>query len=297
MSYLGIDWGGTFIKIGLLKKGKVQKKIVFSSRKLIKKQIFLQRLEELKKKFSSFKAVGIGAPGIVDIKKGSIYYLPNVEGWENFPLRRSLEKIFEVPVFVDNDANLFGLGELKKGVAQGKKRVIFLTLGTGVGSSVALEGKIVRGENSAFELGHVPLILKGRRCSCGSSGCIETFVGAKYLRRKYCHLKGENVEVVEIFQRAKNKEREALSLWDEVGYYLGRFLAGMINIFNPEMIVLGGGVSGAFSFFKNSLWKAIKKYTMWPHLKNLKIKKARLKDSALVGASILAQESLRKELK
>ncbi|OQX88209.1 MAG: hypothetical protein B6D55_00900 [Candidatus Omnitrophica bacterium 4484_70.2] len=293
--YLGIDWGGTFIKIGLLEKGKVQKKIVFASRRLLKKQIFLQKLRELKEEFSSFKAVGIGAPGIVDIKKGFIYYLPNVEGWENFPLRRSLEKIFKVPVFVDNDANLFGLGELKKGVAQGKKRVIFLTLGTGVGSSVAFEGKIVRGENSAFELGHVPLVLRGERCSCGSSGCIETFVGAKYLRRKYYRLKREKVEVVEIFQRAKNKEREAISLWNEMGYYLGRFLAGMVNIFNPELIVLGGGVSGAFPLFKDSLWKAIKRHTMWPYLKNLKIKKAKLKDSALVGAFILAQESLRKE--
>ena len=294
--YLGIDWGGTFIKIGLVKRRRIVKKIVFSSRELLKKEVFLKELDELKKKISfNFKAVGIGAPGIVDIEKGFIYYLPNVKGWENFPLKDKLEEIFKLPVFVDNDANLFGLGELKAGVAKGKKRVIFLTLGTGVGSSVGWNGEILRGKMSAFELGHVPITLKGRKCSCGSSGCIESFIGAKFIQKKYYRLKKEKIEVKEIYMRAKNNEREALLVWQDFGYYLGRFLSGMINIFNPEMIVLGGGISGAFSVFRKPLLAAIKKYTMWPNLKGLKIKKAKLKDSAVIGASILAEESLRKE--
>jgi len=293
--YLGIDWGGTFIKIGLVKRRKIVKKIVFSSQELLKKEVFLKELDKLKKRISfNFKAVGIGAPGIVDIEKGFIYYLPNVKGWENFPLKEKLEEIFKLPVFVDNDANLFGLGELKAGAAKGKKRVIFLTLGTGVGSSVGWNGEILRGKMSAFELGHVPITLKGRKCSCGSSGCIESFIGAKFIQKKYYRLKREKIEVKEIYMRAKNNEKEALLVWQDFGYYLGRFLSGMINIFNPEMVVLGGGVSGAFSIFKKPLLATIKKYTMWPNLKGLKIKKAKLKDSAVIGASILAEENLRK---
>ena len=294
--YLGIDWGGTFIKIGLVKRRKIVKKIVFSSQKLLKKEVFLKELDGLKKRISfNFKAVGIGAPGIVDIEKGFIYYLPNVKGWENFPLKEKLEEIFKLPVFVDNDANLFGLGELKAGAAKGKKRVIFLTLGTGVGSSVGWNGEILKGKISAFELGHVPITLKGSKCSCGSSGCIESFIGARFIQKRYYCLKKERLEVKEIYLRAKNNEKEALLVWQDFGYYLGRFLSGMINIFNPEMVVLGGGVSGAFSVFKKPLLATIKRYTMWPNLKGLKIKKAKLKDSAVIGASILAEENLRKE--
>ena len=135
-SYLGIDWGGTYVKAGILNpKGKIVKKVVYTSQSLSRKKEFIREIGRLIERFKpySIKALGIGAPGIINIKKGSIYYLPNIPGWKNFPLAKSLRYKFKLPVFVDNDANLFALAEARRGAAKGKERGIFLTLGTGLG--------------------------------------------------------------------------------------------------------------------------------------------------------------------
>jgi glucokinase len=298
MFILGIDWGGTFVKIGLVKtngKARLLKKLVFSSKRLKKKEVFISKLISLIEEFKDYKikGIGIGAPGIVDTKKGFIYYLPNVKGWENFPLKKVLEDRLKIPVFVDNDANLFALGEARLGIGKGKKRIIFLTLGTGLGSSIIWEGKILEADTSSLELAHVPISLKGRKCGCGARGCIETFIGAKYLLKRYYQLKKEKIEEVkELFQRGLKKEKEALMVWKEFSYSLGKFLAGMINIFNPQMIIIGGGISGAFRLFKPLLLETIKKEAMWPQLKDLKIVKAKLKNAAIFGAAIMVREKL-----
>ncbi|HIE35893.1 MAG TPA: ROK family protein [Candidatus Omnitrophica bacterium] len=301
MFVLGIDWGGTFIKIGLVKiSGKVNllKKLVYASERLKEKETFISKLISLIEEFKDYKikGIGIGAPGIIDTRKGFIYYLPNVKGWENFPLKEMLEGRLKIPVFVDNDANLFALGEAKLGVGKEKKRIIFLTLGTGLGSSIIWEGKILEAGTSSLELAHVPVSLKGRKCGCGARGCIETFIGAKYLLRRYYQLKKERIkEVRELFQRGLKKEKEALIVWREFSYSLGKFLAGMVNIFNPQMIIIGGGVSGAFRLFKPLLLETIKKEAMWPQLKNLKLVRAKLKNAAIFGAAIMVKERLKVE--
>jgi glucokinase len=301
MFVLGIDWGGTFIKIGLVKiNGKVNllKKLVYASERLKEKETFISKLISLIEEFKDYKikGIGIGAPGIIDTRKGFIYYLPNVKGWENFPLKEMLEGRLKIPVFVDNDANLFALGEAKLGVGKEKKRIIFLTLGTGLGSSIIWEGKILEADTSSLELAHVPVSLKGRKCGCGARGCIETFIGAKYLLRRYYQLKKERIkEVRELFQRGLKKEKEALIVWREFSYSLGKFLAGMVNIFNPQMIIIGGGVSGAFRLFKPLLLETIKKEAMWPQLKNLKLVRAKLKNAAIFGAAIMVKERLKVE--
>jgi glucokinase len=296
--YLGIDWGGTYIKAGLVNsKGKVIKKNVFSSPELKKREVFIDKLKSLLNKLdlTKIKGIGIGAPGVIDTKKGFIYYLPNIKGWRNFPLKDILQKHLNLPVFVDNDANVFALAELRLGSARGAKRVIFLTLGTGLGSAVILDGKILEGRTSAAELGHVPISLDGKLCNCGGRGCIETFVGNKFLLEKYKQLKkskSDAQDVKNIFEKALRGEREALLVWEEFSRSLGMFLAGMINIFNPEIIVLGGGISGAVRIFKPLLWQAIKHQVMWPHLKGLKIVKARLRNAGIIGAALLAKENL-----
>ncbi len=295
--YLGIDWGGTYLKAGIVDaKNKIIKKISISSEKLKERDNFFYQLKNIINRFSSFtiKAIGIGAPGIIDIKKGFIYYLPNIPGWENYPLKEAVSDFLKIPVFVDNDANLFGLAELKLGKAKGKKIAIFITLGTGLGASFAIDGKIFRGRTSAAELGHVPFTSNGRKCSCGARGCIETFVGSNYLKKRYQQLKKvkEDIEVKDIFKRALRGDAQALIVWREFAKNLGKFLAGMINIFNPQIIVLGGGVSGAFSLFKPTLFSVIKEQTMWPHLEGLEIVRAKLKDSGILGAAILAKENV-----
>ncbi|MEI8349136.1 MAG: ROK family protein [Candidatus Omnitrophota bacterium] len=297
-AFLGIDWGGTYIKAGVVdSNGKILKKTVYASEKLKCKQAFLSTIKSLLDSFKAFdiKAVGVGAPGIIDVKSGFIYYLPNIPGWEKYPLKSALQNKIKLPVFLDNDANVFALAQARLGVGRGNSRMIFLTLGTGLGGAIILNGKILEGQTSALELGHVPIELEGRLCGCGGRGCIETCTGSNHLLNRYRELKKEQrscKEVKEIFEAALKGEKEAIQVWQEFSHALGKFLAGMINIFNPEVIILGGGVSGAFSFFKPLLWKEIKQQAMWPQIKGLKLVKADLKDSGIIGAALLAQQGL-----
>lgn len=296
--FLGLDWGGTYIKAGLVDEtDSIIKSRVYASTKLRKKEVFIKNLESLLKDFKGTKisGIGIGAPGIVDTKKGFIYYLPNIAGWRNYPLKSILEDRLKLPVVIDNDANVFGLAEARCGSGRGFNQAIFLTLGTGLGGAVLVSGQLLRGQTSAAELGHVPLSSKGRACGCGSRGCIETYVGSGYLLRRYRQLKKSKTkvkEVKEIFQNGLEGEKAALALWQEFSSNLGKFLAGMVNVFNPEAIIIGGGVSGAFSLFRPLLLQVIKKEAMWPQVKNLKIIKAKLKQPGVIGAALLAKEEL-----
>lgn len=296
--YLGVDWGGTYIKAGIVtKEGRILEKIVYSSTSLRKQKAFISEIKKLKETFGKYniRAVGIGAPGMINVESGSIYYLPNVPGWKNFPLKKRLTKELKIPVFIDNDANIFALAEVRRGAGRGMKRAIFLTLGTGLGGAVIFDGKILEGKTSASELGHVVMDLNGKKCGCGGRGCIETFTGSNHLLQRYRQLKRIKTaprEVKEIFDRAKTGEKEALIVWKEFSSYLGKFLAGMVNIFNPEIIILGGGVSGAFGLFRPMLWSALKKQAMWPQLTGLKLVKAKLNDAGIIGAALLAKEKL-----
>ncbi|MCF7908431.1 MAG: ROK family protein [Candidatus Omnitrophica bacterium] len=299
--FLGIDWGGTYIKAGLVSpKGVVVKERIYQSADLRKKTVFIQNLKSLLKDFKGFsiKGLGIGAPGIIDTKKGFIYYLPNIPGWKNFPLKEVLIKQLKLPVAIGNDANLFGLAEARCGAGRGFKQAIFLTLGTGLGGAVLIDGKLLTGRTSAAELGHVPLTLKGNLCGCGARGCIETYTGNGYLLKRYRQLKGNKTkikEVSEIFQRGLKGEKQAIMLWKEFSYNLGKFLSGMVNVFNPEAIILGGGVSGALGLFRPYLLQVIRQQAMWPQVKNLKVLKAQLKQPGIVGAALLVKEQLEKQ--
>lgn len=296
MHFLGIDWGGTYIKAGIIdKENRLLEDLVLLSNEFKRKEVFIEKIEDIVKNFKRYniKAIGIGAPGIIDVKKGFIYYLPNIPGWRNYPLSKVLKKKLNLEVFIDNDANVFALAESRVGIAKGKQVAIFLTLGTGLGGAVLLAGKILRSRTSASELGHIPMSIDGKKCSCGGSGCIETFVGAKYILEEYNRLKNcKAKEVKEIYESALKNDKIALKIWENFANALGKFLAGLVNVFNPEMIVLGGGVSGAFRIFKPKLLEVIKKQAMWPHTKDLKIVKAKLKKPGIIGAGILAKEGI-----
>jgi len=297
--FLGIDWGGTYIKAGLVNsQGEIIRSMVYTSADLRKKKVFIKKLKSLVKELSTFKikGVGIGAPGIINRDKGFIYYLPNIPGWKNFPLGSVLKKELKIPVFIDNDANVFALDESHYGAASGLSRAIFLTLGTGLGGAVISEGEVLKAEVSALELGHVPISLEKRLCGCGGQGCVETFVGSKYLLARYRKLKNNTTEaknIKDIFDRALRGEKQALLVWEEFSFALGMFLAGMINIFNPQAIIFGGGVSGAFRIFKPKVWQVIKKQAMWPQVKGLKLVKAKVKEAGLIGAALLAAEGIK----
>jgi len=296
--FLGIDWGGTRIKAGLVdSKGKILEKRSLSSKNFKEKDVFLNQVASLVKEFSAFKikGVGIGAPGIIDTKKGFIYYLPNISGWENYSLQSELKRKLKLPVFVENDANLFALAEVRLGAGKGLERAIFLTLGTGLGGALISGGKIVKGQTSASEIGHFPISLNGRKCGCGGTGCIETFVGNNYLLSRYKKLNkktSSSLEVKDIYMRALQGESQAIKVWEEFSFALGMFLSGLINAFNPQTIIFGGGVSGAFKVFKPLVEKVIKKQAMFPQVIGLKLVKAKLKEPGVIGAALLVKDNL-----
>jgi glucokinase len=295
-AFLGIDWGGTYIKAGVLSSdGRILDKKTFASEKLRKKSVFIKEIKALLDSFSQFKisGIGIGAPGIIDVKEGFIYYLPNIPGWKNYPVRDVLKRELRLPIYIDNDANLFALAEARVGAAKRYNRGIFLTLGTGLGGAVIFDGTILEGRTSACELGHMPINVGGRLCGCGGRGCIETYTGNKYLVENYKKLKKikrAKIEVKDIFEKALKGEKQALAVWQDFSNALGKFLAGLINVFNPEVIVFGGGVSGAFRVFKPLVWQVIKSQAMWPQVKGIKLVKAKVKDAGIVGAGLLAIE-------
>ena len=297
--FLGIDWGGTYIKAGLLdSKGKVIRRIVYASAGLSQKKVFINKIKSLVEEFkaSKIKGIGIGAPGIINRDKGFIYYLPNIPGWKNFPLGDVLKKELRLPVYLDNDANVFALAESRYGAAKDASRAIFLTLGTGLGGSIIFNRQILNTEVSALELGHVPISLSNRACGCGGKGCIETFVGSKYLLRRYNSLnkgKDKAKNIKDIFQRALKKEKEALTIWEEFSYALGMFLSGMVNIFNPQVIICGGGVSGAYRIFRPKVIKVIRRQAMWPQAGKVTLRRAKLKDAGIIGAALLAKDKIK----
>jgi len=296
--FLGIDWGGTYVKIGLIdQRGRIKKKKRIPSSSFSTPVEFLKSVKELLKEYKKYRiaAIGVGVPGIIDVKKGSIYYLPNIKGWKNYPLKEKLQKATGIAVFIDNDANVFTLAEFFSGAAKKTTCAVFLTLGTGLGGGLIVRGEIFRSRTSAAELAHLPVAKRGTACGCGNRGCIETFLGNRYLERRYQRLKKikKAPSAKEIFKRAKKGEKQALMVVREFSHYLGRFLVGLINIFNPEKIIIGGGMSGSLSFFKPFLEKVIKKQAMWPHVKGLKIVRAQLKDDAgIIGAALLAREGV-----
>ncbi|RKY27326.1 MAG: hypothetical protein DRP61_04465 [Candidatus Omnitrophota bacterium] len=303
---IGIDWGGTFIKLGIFNfKGDILGKYRLSSQEFSQPSRFFKYLKKklqniLKKRglsLSRVKGMGIGVPGVINTKEGFIYYLPNIKGWENFPFKVVFEKEFGLPLALDNDANLFALAELKQGEIKGVKNAVLFTLGTGLGSGLVLGGEVFRAKTSSFEAGHFPVDFKGRKCGCGSKGCIETFLGSSYIVKKARRILRKKISSPkELYCLALENNPQALEIWRDFGYKLGVFSAGLINLLNLELIVLSGGIAKASRFFMKSLKEAIQERTMPPFLKGVKVKKSKLADTAgILGAYEFIKERLSRD--
>ncbi|MFH0732533.1 MAG: ROK family protein [Candidatus Omnitrophota bacterium] len=310
---LGIDVGATTVKLGLVKRnGRIFSKTSFSTKLFIKKRAFIAKIIETAKLLikennlhnSDLAGIGIGVPGIVDYKNGIVYELTNIKGWKEITLGRILRSYFQVPVIVDNDANAFAMGQLAWGAALGVKDAICVTLGSGVGGGIIINGKIYRGSAScAGEIGHICIDANGPKCGCGRRGCLEAFVGNKYIvkrAKKYIKSKKRTILINMaggklsritpelITKAAKKKDLLAIEVLKETGSYLGVGLAGIVNVLNPKMLIIGGGVSKAGEFIFTSLIKQLNITAMKPHLKGLKIIRASFPDEAgIIGAAAL----------
>ncbi len=245
-------------------------------------------------------AVSIVVPGTVNVEEGAVVKAPNLPCLDGFRLAAALTEQLDLPAIVENDANAAAVGEMWRGAAIGCKTIICVTLGTGVGGGIILDGKLWRGvDGAAAEIGHMCVDpFGGVACTCGSRGCLEVFASATAIvrmtreaRPRYPEsvLQGkEELTAETIFAAGKAGDELALEIFRRMGVYLGIGLANLINILNPEMIVLGGGVVNGWDLFARHMHQQVEERAFPLLAARVKIERAKCGDDAgLLGAARL----------
>jgi len=298
---IGIDLGGTNLKIALLDlKYKIRHKKVLGTKKFSRKEsLILEVVSSVNKiiqdnnlKRANILGVGLGLPGPIDSRNGLVHFFPNIPGWKEVKLRDILKRKLRLPIFLDNDANLMALAEFKLGAAKGSSNAVCLTLGTGVGSGVIINGELYRGSSfAAGEIGHIPINECGPKCNCGGVACLEAYVGNNAISREASRVFGREVSLEDLSLLAKKGNKKASSVWKCTGRYLGVALTGVVNLLNPDIVVIGGGVANAGTILFDEIRKTILLRAMPVQAKHVKIAHAKLgSDAGLIGAGLLVGE-------
>ncbi len=314
---IGIDIGGTDIKAGLVAEdGTLSCRTVISTRvnegaKAIAKRIagtiqqIISVAEESYQPFVCSKqiiGIGFGAPGLIIAESGMVHFSPNFPGWCDIPLldyvNEELQGI-DFPLYIDNDVNVMVLGELHHGAGVGFDNIVGLTIGTGVGGGVVIDKKVYHGSwNTAGELGHTIVKPNGRKCGCGNRGCLEAYAGARHIiertqeqivsGRKTC-MNPEELTPKKIASAASAGDELALEIFSETGRLIGIALTSIAHILNPQIAIIGGGISAAGEeLLFQHIRKEFNKRAMDIPGK-MQIVPAKLgNDAGLVGAAMLA---------
>jgi glucokinase len=314
---IGIDLGGTSIKYALgstdgeILMSRQRPSYVSEDKTKIIDQI-VRSIQELKE-FAVLNnirptVIGVGTPGCVDIRTGYLSgSTPNFRSWRNINIATEVTKTVGIPTFVDNDANLMALGEAKYGAGIGHDNIICLTIGTGIGGGILIEGDLFRGSRYAgAELGHVSIKLNGLKCRCGGQGCLERYASAtamidhyvKNTSKKNRSVIKDNINVKQIFKFLKEGDQTARETIELSTYYLGRGIANYLNIFNPTIVIIGGGVAEAGVDYIGRVKRVAFDYAMECSKQKVKIVKARLGNKAgYMGAIYFAAEQYLKNIK
>lgn len=296
-----IDLGGTNLKIALLDcRYKIIARNYLSTQSFTRKNQLIHAIvssvnriiqsNNLKK--DAILGLGLGLPGPIDVKKGLVHFFPNIPGWKEVRIRELLQSKLKLPVFIDNDANLMALAEFRLGAAKGTTNAVCITLGTGVGGGIILEGKLYRGASfAAGEIGHLPINENGPSCGCGGKACLESYIGNKRITVLIKKVFGRDIPLDKLSQLAGENNKKAIGVWRQVALHLGIALTGVVNLLNPDVIVLGGGVSGAGKILFDRVRLIVASRAMSVQAKHVKIVRAKLgPDAGLIGAAILVQE-------
>lgn len=271
------------------------------------KDLALEVLERSSLHPQDLIGVGLGTPGIVDAERGILLSeAVNIPGWKGRSLKAELEKVLGIPAFIDNDANTAALGELRFGAGKGVRHMVYVTVGTGVGGAIIVDGKVHRGASfSAGEVGHLPIVPDGPPCGCGGQGCLEGFISGPAIARRAREFLGRGVPLSlreispdqitaeRVAQAAKEGDALARFLLAEAGRFLGIALAGIVNLFNPERIVIGGGVAQAGEIFFAPIRWELRRRALPSAAETLQVLPATLGTRAgLLGAAALVFEGV-----
>lgn len=266
--YIGVDLGGTNIKIGIF-DGRFRKcgekrtptEVKYGSEHVLERILhgITELLEELQLKPEDICCMGMGVPGILDIPNGISRFSPNFPKWEEVPIVAWMENHLGIPTFIDNDARVNLYGEWKFGAGKNRKNVLMITLGTGLGGAAVVDGRVIYGATgSAGEIGHINMFRQGRKCRCGSSGCLGRYVSALGILRTFrekveegrqsmiCDWVQDDLDAVTADMLSKAYDAGdplAIETMQETGELLGYGLCAVFSLYNPEIIIVGGGMS------------------------------------------------------
>ena len=300
---IGIDLGGTNIKYGLAdQKGKIitsrQCKSPAKESPKATMDAIIGCAEELRdhaaKLNSQVTVIGVGSPGGIDINTGRVTgTTPNIPGWFGMNIKKSIESALNIECFADNDANLFLLAESVYGAAKGYSHVVGLTVGTGIGGALLLNGEIYRGHGFVgTEVGHMPIIMNGKKCKCGLRGCLETYANTNAIKTRYRKYPGadKSLNTRELFALAKSGDKHANESLDKWCEYLAVGIASTVNLLNPELVLIGGGLAESGRFLQRKIEKALECKLLPDSAKLVKIRTAKLGNKAgWLGAVVFAR--------
>ncbi len=271
---IGIDIGATKIHIAAVNASSVTKDLVIpTSANASEEQIIREIIEGIEKLANhDFIGIGIGVPGLVDEEKGIVYDLWNIPSWKEVYLKDHLEKHFDKPVKVINDANSFALGERKYGIGSRYKNFVGISLGTGYGTGIIINGELYSGTLSgAGELASIAYLDK----------TIEDYCSGKFFKQHY----GE--EGAQLYQKAQNQDLEAIKAFSEFGKHLGESIKLLLYILSPEAIILGGSVSKAFQFFEASLKESLDSFPFKRIIEKVEIAPSNISNASILGPAAL----------
>lgn len=290
---IGIDLGGTAIKLGTFREdGPETASITIATPQPATPQEVFQAMVAAINKLNCHNnciAIGVGTPGPTDAEGRIAKVAINLAGWRDIPLAKWLETATGLPTILANDANCAGLGEAWLGAGKDYENLILLTLGTGVGGAIIIDGKLFTGhQGTAGELGLISINPDGPMCNSGNQGSLEQYVSVQGIRRE------TGKEPSELGKLAAAGDLEALSFWQDYGQLLGVGLSNLIYVLTPEVVIIGGGVSAAAEFFFPATLAEIEKRVLPSSRQGLKLIKAQLgNDAGKVGAAQLAWQKLK----
>lgn len=285
---IGIDLGGSAIKLGLFDwKGTCLKALTVPTPQPARPEAVLAVMVSAIERLDPGRqtvAIGVGTPGPADAAGRIARVAINLEGWHDVPLADWLEAKTGKPTILANDANCAGMGEYWLGAGRTFRHLILLTLGTGVGGAIILNGQLFVGHaGTAGELGLITLNPDGPECNSGNKGSLEQYASVRAIRRR------TGLEPRELARRAKADDSEALAFWQTYGRDLGAGIASLVYVLTPEAVVIGGGVSASSEFFFPSLWAELERRVLPSSRAGLELLKAELGNQAgMVGAAKLA---------
>ncbi|WP_418502518.1 ROK family protein [Flagellimonas sp.] len=272
--FIGVDIGGSNMKAGKVVNGSVVQSHLAEVDRNDTEEATLDKLFEIINKVmtNAVEAIGIGVPAVVDPESGIVYDVQNIPAWTKVALKDMVYQKYKVPVFINNDANCFALGEKYFGKAQAYTNCVALSLGTGLGMGILIDNKLYNGVLcGAGEIGMLPY----------KNGIMEHYTGSFFFEETY----GQSAKA--LFNKALEDDSVALEAFNEYGKHLGEAIKAILYLFAPEMIVLGGSISNAYPFFKDAVMDSLGSFAYQKQLEHFKIETSDLVDSPILGAAAL----------